>query len=154
MGVYLFGRTIISDDVKASFWVFFPGQVTMSMAPENQQLTFFSVEAFQAQSTKIFPRPHWETDQQGKYQQNPWPLGSHLILFAPLWKMNSDFVLDFVAGGISAAVSKTVVAPLERVKILLQIQDAQKFIKPEERYRGIGDCFSRYVLTKFFMRST
>ena len=36
--------------------------------------------------------------------------------------MNNDFLLDFVAGGISAAVSKTVVAPLERVKILLQVQ--------------------------------
>lgn len=37
--------------------------------------------------------------------------------------MNSkDFAMDFVAGGISAAVSKTVVAPLERVKILLQVQ--------------------------------
>jgi hypothetical protein len=37
--------------------------------------------------------------------------------------MNStDFMIDFVAGGVSAAVSKTVVAPLERVKILLQIQ--------------------------------
>lgn len=37
-------------------------------------------------------------------------------------------MLDFIAGGISAAVSKTVVAPLERVKILLQIQDASKHI--------------------------
>ena len=52
--------------------------------------------------------------------------------------MNKDFILDFVAGGkyialkkltlkccfqgVSAAVSKTVVAPLERVKLLLQIQ--------------------------------
>ena len=67
--------------------------------------------------------------------------------------MNKDFVLDFVAGGmifpvhmrsvvtftknvvfkmfscegVSAAVSKTVVAPLERVKLLLQIQ--------------VNDCF-------------
>jgi len=39
-----------------------------------------------------------------------------------LTKMNQDFMLDFLAGGISAAVSKTIVAPLERVKILLQIQ--------------------------------
>ena len=31
-------------------------------------------------------------------------------------------MLDFIAGGVSAAVSKTVVAPLERVKMLLQIQ--------------------------------
>merc|ERR1712142_256872 len=56
---------------------------------------------------------------------------------------NKDFMIDFVAGGISAAVSKTVVAPLERVKILLQIQDAQKTIAKEERYKGIVDCFSR-----------
>merc|ERR1712038_1217497 len=57
--------------------------------------------------------------------------------------MNNDFVLDFIAGGISAAVSKTVVAPLERVKILLQIQDASKHIPKEQRYKGIVDCFSR-----------
>ena len=37
-------------------------------------------------------------------------------------KMSKDFMLDFIAGGVSAAVSKTVVAPLERVKMLLQIQ--------------------------------
>ena len=36
--------------------------------------------------------------------------------------MSKDFMLDFIAGGISAIVSKTVVAPLERVKMLLQIQ--------------------------------
>ncbi len=57
--------------------------------------------------------------------------------------MNNDFMLDFIAGGISAAVSKTVVAPLERVKILLQIQDAQKFIPKDQQYKGIVDCFSR-----------
>jgi len=56
---------------------------------------------------------------------------------------NKDFVLDFVAGGISAAVSKTVVAPLERVKILLQIQDAHKHIPKDQQYKGIVDCFSR-----------
>jgi len=31
----------------------------------------------------------------------------------------SSFVVDFLAGGISAAVSKTIVAPIERVKMLL-----------------------------------
>jgi len=54
-----------------------------------------------------------------------------------------NFMLDFIAGGISAAVSKTIVAPLERVKILLQIQDAQKFIPKDQQYKGIVDCFSR-----------
>lgn len=57
--------------------------------------------------------------------------------------MSKDFLLDFIAGGVSAAVSKTVVAPLERVKILLQIQDAHKFIPEDQRYKGIVDCFSR-----------
>lgn len=57
--------------------------------------------------------------------------------------MDKDFLLDFIAGGISAAVSKTVVAPLERVKLLLQIQDAQKTIPKDQRYTGIVDCFAR-----------
>lgn len=30
-----------------------------------------------------------------------------------------NFIKDFLIGGISAAVSKTVVAPIERVKLLL-----------------------------------
>jgi len=30
-----------------------------------------------------------------------------------------NFVQDFLVGGISAAVSKTAVAPIERVKLLL-----------------------------------
>ena len=46
-------------------------------------------------------------------------------------------------GGVSAAVSKTAVAPIERVKLLLQVQDANKNIDVENRYKGIGDCFSR-----------
>lgn len=33
-----------------------------------------------------------------------------------------SFVKDFLAGGIAAAVSKTAVAPIERVKLLLQVR--------------------------------
>jgi solute carrier family 25 (adenine nucleotide translocator) protein 4/5/6/31 len=54
-----------------------------------------------------------------------------------------SFIADFLAGGISAAVSKTLVAPIERVKLLLQVQDANKNIPVDQRYNGIGDCFSR-----------
>merc|ERR1712226_868176 len=63
-----------------------------------------------------------------------------------------SFATDFLVGGISAAVSKTVVAPIERVKLLLQVQDAmaKKAVKAGEepsgldkKYTGIGDCFSR-----------
>jgi len=31
-----------------------------------------------------------------------------------------NFAIDFLVGGVSAAVSKTAVAPIERVKLLLQ----------------------------------
>uniref|UniRef100_A0A287AVQ0 Solute carrier family 25 member 6 n=1 Tax=Sus scrofa TaxID=9823 RepID=A0A287AVQ0_PIG len=33
-----------------------------------------------------------------------------------------SFAKDFLAGGIAAAISKTAVAPIERVKLLLQLR--------------------------------
>ena len=53
------------------------------------------------------------------------------------------FFQAFMIGGVSAAVSKTVVAPIERVKMLLQVQDANKYMSAEDKYKGIGDCFKR-----------
>merc|ERR1711935_656336 len=67
---------------------------------------------------------------------------------APPKKKN--FVFDFLIGGTSAAVSKTIVAPIERVKLLLQVQDANKNIAVENRYNGIGDCFKRVVSEQGF----
>ena len=61
-----------------------------------------------------------------------------------------SIVVDFMIGGVLAAVSKTVVAPIERVKLLLQVQDANKNILPENRYQGIGDCFKRVVAEQGF----
>jgi solute carrier family 25 (adenine nucleotide translocator) protein 4/5/6/31 len=57
----------------------------------------------------------------------------------------SDFLLNFMAGGVSGAVAKTATAPIERVKLLIQTQDANpKIISGEvARYTGIVDCFSR-----------
>lgn len=46
------------------------------------------------------------------------------------------FMKDFAAGGISAAISKTAVAPIERVKLLLQVQHISKQITEEQRYKG------------------
>jgi solute carrier family 25 (adenine nucleotide translocator) protein 4/5/6/31 len=54
-------------------------------------------------------------------------------------------MVDFLVAGVSAAVSKTAVAPIERVKLLLQVQDANKNIPVDQRYNGIGDCFKRVV---------
>lgn len=53
------------------------------------------------------------------------------------------FAKDFLAGGISAAVSKTAVAPIERVKLLLQVQHVSKQITEDQRYKGIIDAFVR-----------
>lgn len=33
-----------------------------------------------------------------------------------------SFLKDFLAGGVAAAISKTAVAPIERVKLLLQVR--------------------------------
>jgi solute carrier family 25 (adenine nucleotide translocator) protein 4/5/6/31 len=35
---------------------------------------------------------------------------------------SSNFLYDFLAGGISGALAKTIAAPIERVKLLLQTQ--------------------------------
>ena len=56
-----------------------------------------------------------------------------------------SFVADFAAGGISGAVAKTATAPIERVKLIIQTQDANPLIKSGKvaRYTGIGNCFTR-----------
>lgn len=59
--------------------------------------------------------------------------------------------MNFLAGGISAAVSKTIVAPIERVKLLLQVQYANPNIPKEQQYAGIGDCFSRVTAEQGYM---
>lgn len=46
------------------------------------------------------------------------------------------FAKDFLAGGISAAVSKTAVAPIERVKLILQVQAASTQIAADKQYKG------------------
>ncbi|KAL0488831.1 mitochondrial ADP/ATP transporter [Acrasis kona] len=55
------------------------------------------------------------------------------------------FLKDFVIGGASGAVAKTITAPIERVKIIIQTQDANPRIISGEvpRYTGIVNCFSR-----------
>ncbi|GLI81991.1 ADP/ATP carrier protein [Penicillium ochrochloron] len=54
------------------------------------------------------------------------------------------FVVDFLMGGVSAAVSKTAAAPIERVKLLIQNQDEMlKQGRLDRKYNGIVDCFKR-----------
>lgn len=58
---------------------------------------------------------------------------------------STEFIINFLAGGVSGAVAKTSTAPIERVKLLIQTQDANpKIISGEvARYNGIMDCFTR-----------
>lgn len=58
---------------------------------------------------------------------------------------STEFLVNFLAGGVSGAVAKTTTAPIERVKLLIQTQDANpKIISGEvKRYSGIVDCFVR-----------
>ncbi|OIV98975.1 hypothetical protein TanjilG_29378 [Lupinus angustifolius] len=65
-------------------------------------------------------------------------------VFAAAPAEKGHFVIDFLMGGVSAAVSKTAAAPIERIKLLIQNQDEMiKSGRLSEPYKGIGDCFKR-----------
>ncbi|KAK3040482.1 hypothetical protein RJ639_028767 [Escallonia herrerae] len=71
---------------------------------------------------------------------------SPILIQAPSEKTGGGFVVDFLMGGVSAAVSKTAAAPIERVKLLMQNQDEMiKAGRLSEPYKGITDCFARTV---------
>jgi solute carrier family 25 (adenine nucleotide translocator) protein 4/5/6/31 len=63
----------------------------------------------------------------------------------------ASFMKDFIAGGVAAAISKTAVAPIERVKLLLQVQHASKQITADQRYKGMVDCFVRIPKEQGFL---
>jgi len=66
-------------------------------------------------------------------------------------KQEKNFAVDFLMGGVSAAVSKTAAAPIERVKLLIQNQDEMiKQGRLSEPYKGIGDCFGRTIKDEGF----
>ena len=70
---------------------------------------------------------------------------------APSEKGFAGFAIDFLMGGVSAAVSKTAAAPIERVKLLIQNQDEMiKAGRLSEPYKGIGECFGRTIKEEGF----
>jgi solute carrier family 25 (adenine nucleotide translocator) protein 4/5/6/31 len=60
-------------------------------------------------------------------------------------KKQENFLVNFAIGGASGAFAKTCTAPIERVKLIIQTQDANpKIISGEvARYTGIVNCFTR-----------
>lgn len=76
---------------------------------------------------------------------------SPVFVQAPSEKGFAGFAIDFLMGGVSAAVSKTAAAPIERVKLLIQNQDEMiKTGRLSEPYKGIGDCFKRTIADEGF----
>ncbi|CAM6038900.1 unnamed protein product [Sphagnum compactum] len=74
------------------------------------------------------------------------PSTAPIFVAAPKEKGVQGFLVDFLMGGVSAAVSKTAAAPIERVKLLIQNQDEMlKSGRLAEPYKGIGECFSRTI---------
>ncbi|GMR43905.1 hypothetical protein PMAYCL1PPCAC_14100, partial [Pristionchus mayeri] len=53
------------------------------------------------------------------------------------------FITNFCVGGTAAAVSKTIVSPIERVKLLLQVQNTYAGTRSRQRYKGILDTLIR-----------
>jgi len=61
------------------------------------------------------------------------------------------FGKDFSVGGIAAVIAKTIVAPIERVKLILQLQASQTTIAVDKRYKGMVDCFIRVPKEQGFL---
>ncbi|KAK3443117.1 hypothetical protein EUGRSUZ_B03361 [Eucalyptus grandis] len=73
-------------------------------------------------------------------------------VLSPIWvqaraeKKVSTFLENFLMGVVSAAVSKSAAALIERIKLLIQNRDEMlKFGSLSELYKGITDCFVRVI---------
>lgn len=73
--------------------------------------------------------------------QNSGPVVEQIVAHGGSSSKSSNPFASFIKGGISATVSKTAVAPIERIKLLLQVQATSKQIA--DPYKGIIDCATR-----------
>jgi len=66
-------------------------------------------------------------------------------------KPKLGFYEDFMIGGVSAGVSKTFSAPIERIKLLVQNQDEMlKQGTLDKKYSGVVECFQRTINAEGF----
>ena len=70
----------------------------------------------------------------------------------PMFQIKEGPLTNFMMGGVSAAVSKTIAAPIELVKLRLQnMPEMLKAGSLKEPYTGIVNCFSRVASEEGFM---
>lgn len=69
------------------------------------------------------------------------------MAFVQQQKEKKNPLVNLAAGGISGAVSKTITAPLEKVKLAIQNQDSNPRILSGEmkRYTSMANCFTRHI---------
>lgn len=86
--------------------------------------------------------PGATNQQQPQQQQQPQPPQQQPPRPPP--PTNLDVLIDFLLGGLSAAISTTISAPVEKVKLLLQTQRELVLQGRLDRpYSGAVDCMSR-----------
>ena len=54
----------------------------------------------------------------------------------PLYSRMSGFGKDMMMAGVGASVAKTITSPIERVKLLLQLQATSTQIAKDKQYKG------------------
>jgi len=99
-----------------------------------------------ADSTSEHPSQFHAQRSTGPGFQGQAPGPSHQYYHEPLpsklLEQGKLFMVQLACAGGSGALAKTAVAPLERVKILLQVQ-GQSTLPAEQRYHGIMDALRR-----------
>lgn len=63
----------------------------------------------------------------------------------------ATFGRDLIASGSAACIARTAMAPMERVKLLLQLQAVSQQMSKSQQYKGIIDCLVRIPREQGFL---
>ncbi|KAF3815465.1 hypothetical protein GH733_016418 [Mirounga leonina] len=159
---YLKGAGVVKDEEMAMHWFRQASKqdhprASFNLAGGKLKNMTDSMETSESQS------PYWRDDRHKQDQARR--LRQNVLTF--FWLVTIGFCFsvrnaavslakDLLAGGEAMAISKTVVAPIHWVKLLLQVQHACKQITAEKQYKGFASpgsresCPSGLVLTFAF----
>ncbi|KAG6509330.1 hypothetical protein ZIOFF_027315 [Zingiber officinale] len=150
-----FGRYTMADQVNHPTVIQkFAGQLHLKSSfvqdPKAQRYSLYNPALYERHLTVNFPNGGFQQPfmlvGSCNYDASTMPSVYPVYAQAPAEKGFKNFAIDFLMGGVSAAVSKTAAAPIERVKLLIQNQDEMiKAGRLSEPYKGITDCFGRTI---------